>query len=179
MKTGLHYFLVVTYETVTGAILKLPRYRTCNRLKSAYLRLLGAKVGERVVLYPGLWIMPVRGLELGDDVDLAKGVLITGKGGVSVGDRTLVGYGTRIISSNHKVSETGTIFGSGHEHSPVRIGEDVWIGAGCTILPGVSIGRRAVVAAGAVVTKDVREGEVVAGVPARLIRSATMASGGE
>ncbi len=52
MKTGIHYFLVVTYETVTAMVLKLPRYRTCNRLKSAYLRSLGAEVGDRVVLYP-------------------------------------------------------------------------------------------------------------------------------
>ncbi|WP_201467469.1 acyltransferase [Janibacter melonis] len=178
MKTGIHYFLVVTYETVTAMVLKLPRYRTCNRLKSAYLRSLGAEVGDRVVLYPGLWIMPVRGLRLGDDVDLAKGVLITGRGGVSVGSRTLVGYGTRIISSNHKVSGAGTVFGAGHEHAPVTIGADAWIGAGCTILPGVSIGDRAVIAAGAVVTKDVQEGDVVGGVPARLIRSQTIASSG-
>lgn len=179
MKTSLHNFLVVTYETVTGTILKLPRYRSCNRVKSAYLRLLGAKVGDRVVLYPDLWIMPVKGLDLGDDVDLAKGVLITGKGGVSIGNRTLVGYGARIISSNHKISESGTVFGSGHEHAPVRIGQDVWIGAGCTILPGVSIGDRAVIAAGAVVTKDVQEDGVVAGVPARLIRNRATASDGK
>ncbi|WP_290125485.1 acyltransferase [Janibacter melonis] len=61
----------------------------------------------------------------------------------------------------------------------MTIGADAWIGAGCTILPGVSIGDRAVIAAGAVVTKDVQEGDVVGGVPARLIRSQTIASSGD
>lgn len=55
--------------------------------------------------------------------------------------------------------------------SSVTIGDDVWIGAQCTILPGVSIGDRAVIAAGAVVTKDVPADGVVAGVPAKVIRT--------
>lgn len=171
MRPGLHYFLVVTYETVTSAVLTLPRYRTCNRVKSVYLRLLGARVGHRAVLYPGLWIMPVKGLTLGDDVDLARGVLITGQGGVSIGSRTLVGYGARLVSSNHHIPENGPVFGAGHDHVPVRIGDDVWIGAGATVLPGTTIGDHAIVAAGAVVTRDVPAGGVVAGVPARLLRT--------
>ena len=52
----------------------------------------------------------------------------------------------------------------------VRIGDDVWIGGNCTILPGVTIGNRVVVAAGAVVTKDIPDDSLVAGVPAKVIR---------
>jgi maltose O-acetyltransferase len=54
--------------------------------------------------------------------------------------------------------------------APVRIGNDVWIGGNVTILPGVTIGNNVVVAAGAVVTKDVPDNSLVGGVPARLIR---------
>ena len=59
----------------------------------------------------------------------------------------------------------------GYECAEVVIGSDVWIGAHATILPGVTIGDRAVVGAGAVVTRDVGEGQVVVGVPARVIGS--------
>lgn len=165
-KLPFHYALVVTYEVILSTLLALPRYRSLNALKAAYLRLLGAKVGRRVVLYPGLWIMPASSVTLGDDVDLALDVSITGKAPIHIGDRTLVGYGTRIISSNHVVPARGRIFDSGHEHAPVTIGEDCWIGANCVILPGVIVGDHAVVAAGAVVTKDVAPRTIVGGVPA-------------
>ena len=58
----------------------------------------------------------------------------------------------------------------GNQYKPVTIGNDVWIGANCTILPGVTIGNNVVVAAGAVVTKDVPDNCVVGGVPAKIIK---------
>ncbi|NRP30877.1 putative acetyltransferase [Aliiroseovarius sp. xm-v-209] len=166
------YALVVTAETISYLLFLLPRYRLLNDLKSHYLRFVfGAKVGRRVVYYPGVWVFPGRNLSLGDDVDLAKGVLLTTGGGISIGDRTLVGYGTSILSANHKIPiKGGRIFESGHEKAAVIIANDVWIGANCTILPGVSIGEGAVVAAGSVVTKSVPPFTVVGGVPARVIK---------
>ncbi|HEX2893686.1 MAG TPA: acyltransferase [Marmoricola sp.] len=160
---------IAVYEFMMQAVFSLPRLRICNALKASYMRLLGARVGVRPVFYPGIWIMPLKGLVIGDDVDLARGVLITTSGGVSIGDRTLVGYGARILSSNHRVGSNGGVFGNGHRHEAVRIGSDVWIGAGATILPGVEIGDGAVIAAGAVVTRDVGSRTTVAGVPARCV----------
>ena len=166
------YFLVVVIETFSWILFSLPRFRALNLVKSYYLKVFfGARIGKRVVFYPGIWVFTGRCLTLGDDVDLAKGVLLTTDGGVKIGDRTLVGYGTSILSSNHVIPDNhGSIFYSGHSKAPVNIGSDVWIGANCTILPGVSIGDGAVVAAGSVVTKDVRPYEVVGGVPAKVIR---------
>lgn len=90
---------------------------------------------------------------------------------MTIGDRTLVGYRTQILSGNHIVPvRPEWIYGAGHEFKSVVIGSDVWIGAGCTVLPGVTIGTGAVVAAGSVVTKDVDEYCIVGGVPARLIK---------
>ena len=149
----------------------LPRFRLCNLLKSFVLRMAGARIGKRVVFYPGVWVMTGRRLVLGDDVDLAKDVIITTDGGVTIGDRVLVGHRTQILSLNHVVPPAGErIFDSGHEGKPVSIGSDVWIGANSLILPGVSIGDGAVVAAGAVVTRNVPRNAVVAGVPATIIR---------
>jgi acetyltransferase-like isoleucine patch superfamily enzyme len=169
------YDLVVLVETLSWIIFQLPRLRFFNWVKSHYLRLIfGAKVGKRIVFYPGLWIFTGRNLVLGNDVDLAKGVMITTDGGIVIGDRTLIGYETCIFSSNHSIPPKGeNIFGAGHVKKPVEIGNDVWIGARSIILPGVTIGNGAVVAAGSVVTKDVQENTIVAGVPAKVIRKRT------
>ena len=173
----MHYFAVVSYEVLMSATLSLPRYRLMNRLKATFLRRLGAKVGARVVFYPGVWIMPAQAVTLGDDVDLARGVTLTGSGPIAIGARTLVGYGARIISSNHVIPQEGRIFDAGHEHLPVTIGRDCWIGANAIILPGVTVGEGAVIAAGAVVTKDVPAKGIAGGVPARLLSTAPTAVG--
>lgn len=152
-------------------LFSLPRFRAINSVKSMFLRVMGARVGKRVVYYPGVWICTGRNLGLGDDVDLALGVLITTDGGVSIGDRTLIGYHTQIISGNHVIpANKGRIFGSGHTKAPVSIGADVWIGAQCVILPGVTIGEGSVIAAGSVVTRDIPAFSIAAGVPAKVIR---------
>lgn len=167
------YFLVVLVETVSWLIFLLPRFRFMNAAKSVYLRnLFGAVIGRRVVFYPGVWIFSGRNLRVGDDVDFAKDVLVTTEGGVTIGNRVLIGYRTHILSANHAVPNgNGRIFGAGHRKAAVVIGDDVWIGANCVILPGVSIGEGAIVAAGSVVTKDVSPFVYVGGVPARHLKS--------
>lgn len=166
-----HNILVVTYEAVMKLLLSLPRYRALNYIKAYFFRIQGAKIGKRVVFYPGVWIAPCRKLEIGDDVDLALDVLITCSGGVKIGNRVLIGYRTHILSSNHVVPEgRNRIFGSGHHVNPVVIADDVWIGANCVILPDVTIGEGAVIAAGSVVTKSVEPYIIVGGSPAKIIR---------
>jgi len=152
-------------------LFSLPRYRSLNFVKSNFLKLFGAKIGKKVVYYPGVWVSPPSNIVIGNDVDLALNVLITTSGGVYIGDRTLIGYGTKILSSNHVIPDRDNrIFYAGHENKKVIIENDVWIGANCLILPGVIIGEGAVVAAGSVVTKNVKKFSVVAGVPAKVIK---------
>jgi carbonic anhydrase/acetyltransferase-like protein (isoleucine patch superfamily) len=105
------------------------------------------------------------------NVFLGPCVTIYGHGGVEIGDDTLVSMKATILSSNHAIPEQGKVIRQQpDELLPTRIGRDVWIGANAVILGGVTIGDGAVVAAGAVVTKDVEPGAVVAGVPARFVR---------
>ena len=164
-------FLVVSYEFVQSLLFALPRYRLLNAVKRLFLVLNGASIGRRVVFYPGVWIAPGRGLVVGDDVDFALGVVVSSGGGVDIGDRTLIGYRTQILSTNHRIPPgRGAVFGAGHDRKPVRIGRDVWIGAQCVILAGVTIGEGAVVAAGSVVSRDVDAYTVVGGVPAKVIK---------
>ena len=170
-KGALHRFLVVSYETCMALVFLLPRFALCNAVKSAFLRSRGSRIGRRVVYYPGVWIAPGSNLDVGDDVDFAKDVLVTTGGGVTIGARTLIGYRAQIISANHHIPPGhGRIFGAGHDRARVVIGEDAWIGAAAVVLPGVTIGDGAVVAAGSVVTADVPSFVIVGGVPARVLR---------
>jgi acetyltransferase-like isoleucine patch superfamily enzyme len=164
-------FLVISYESIMALVFSLPRFSAVNALKAMLLKLLGAKVGKRVVFYPGVWIAPGRNLVIGDDVDLALNVQIETSGGVTIGDRTLVGYGTKIFSRNHLIPPNrGRVFDAGHSFKAVSIGNDVWLGANVIVLPGRTIGDGAIVGAGSVVTKDVAAYTVVAGNPAKLVR---------
>lgn len=171
MKNLLHPFLVVSYELCLRVLFSLPRYRLINKIKALFLSFNGAKIGKRTVFYPGVWIAPGRNLIVGDDVDFALGVLITTGGGVTIGDRALIGYRAQIISANHVIPGTELpIFDSGHDKKPVVIEQDSWVGANSIVLPGVTIGEGAVIAAGSVVTRDVAPFSIVGGNPAKLIK---------
>ena len=164
-------FVVISYEFVMTLLFSLPRYRFFIFLKKSLLFFMGAKIGKGVVIYPGVWISPGRKLIIKDYVDLAKDVLITTSGGVEIGERSLIGYRTQIISSDHTIPPIGQPFPiSGDNHKKIIIGKDVWIGGNCLITAGVKIGDGAVVAGGSVVTKDVPKNAIVGGVPAKIIK---------
>ena len=92
--------------------------------------------------------------------------------GVSIGAYTMLGPGARILGNDHifDLPGTPTIFSGRPEFKKTLIGKDVWIGAQSIIIAGTSIGDGAIIAAGAVVTRDVPDFSIVAGVPARIIR---------
>ncbi len=122
-------------------------------------------------LAQGVVLHPYGGsILIGRDVFLGPGAIIYGHGGVSIGKDTLVSMHCRILSSNHSVPPSGTIIRSvSDELLPTQIGCDVWLGAGVTVLGGVSIGDCCVVGAGAVVTCDLPPSSIAVGVPARVV----------
>lgn len=81
----------------------------------------------------------------------------------------MIGPNTLISTVRHPLSAQGRRAKLANS-APVTIGNDVWIGANCTVLPGVTIGNNVIVAAGAVVTKDVKDNCIVGGVPARIVK---------
>lgn len=164
--------VVISYEFLMNVVFSLPRYRLFVFFKKVLLLVMGAEIGRGVVIYPGVWITPGRNLVIKNYVDLAKDVLITTSGGVEIGERTLIGYRTQILSSDHTIPPIGEPFPiSGDNHKKIIIGKDVWIGANCLITAGVTIGNGAVIAGGSVVTKNVQENVIVGGVPAKIIKS--------
>jgi acetyltransferase-like isoleucine patch superfamily enzyme len=102
---------------------------------------------------------------------LGEYVIIYGHGGVEVGANTLIAMHTCIVSSNHDIPKQNELIRSKQDILlPVKIGDDVWIGAGCKILGGVSIGNGCVIGAGSVVTKNIPDHAIAVGNPARVIR---------
>ncbi|MBC1476000.1 sugar O-acetyltransferase [Listeria grandensis] len=109
-----------------------------------------------------------RHLYIGKHVFINCNVMLTDLGGIYLEDHVLIGPGATILSVNHPVDPA---IRRGLQLKSVRIKKNAWIGAGATILPGVTVGENAVVAANATVTKDVPDNTIVAGIPAKVIRS--------
>jgi galactoside O-acetyltransferase len=122
--------------------------------------------GERITLRMPVTIYHPEQLELGSRIDIGEYTHIRASGGVRIGSGVLIAAGTVITSRQHPVPLPR--YGVASD-SPVVIEDDVWIGAGAVILPGVTVGRGSVVGAGAVVTHDVAPFTIVGGVPARQI----------
>lgn len=135
----------------------------------AHLKKMLGSVGERV------WISKTFGCDcgknifIGDDFTGNFNLTILDIREVYIGNHVMIGPNTLITTVGHPLSPKARR-GYMAKAAPVRIGNDVWIGGNVTILPGVTIGNNVVVAAGAVVTKDVPDNSLVGGVPARLIR---------
>ncbi|MCB2153420.1 acyltransferase [bacterium] len=109
-------------------------------------------------------------MHFGDEVSIGIFSVIDGTGGLRVGSYVRMGPGVVIYTHNHNIERTDIpISHQGLTPGPVTIEDDVWLGARATILPNVTVGRGSVVAAGAVVTKDVPPFSIVGGVPAKVI----------
>lgn len=121
------------------------------------------------------WVGPGFQCDYGKNIHVGKhfianyNVTILDIAPVHIGDHCMIGPNTLITSVGHPLDPQKRRNHIGIA-KPVNIGDDVWIGGNCTILPGVTIGNNVVVAAGAVVTKDVPDNCVVGGVPARVIK---------
>ena len=104
-------------------------------------------------------------VRFGRNVIIMPGCLMMSAGGITIDDDAMIAANVQLISNNHDLVNRWII-----TCKPIHIGRRVWIGAGSTILPGVTVGENAVVGAGSVVTRDVEPNTIVAGNPARLIR---------
>ena len=104
-------------------------------------------------------------VKIGKNCVIMNGCLMMAAGGITIEDEAMIAANCQLISNNHDLENRWVI-----TCKPVHIGKRAWIGAGATILPGVTIGDNAVVGAGSIVTKDVEPNTMVAGNPAKLIR---------
>lgn len=144
-----------------------------GRLRARVLRLGGLDIGARTVLAGTPKISGggelYRQLHIGRDCWFNIQCVLEVHAELTIGDRVQLGQQVMVLTNTHELGPAGRRSGS-LQAMPVNIGDGAWLGARCTILPGVSIGDGAAVAAGAVVTKDVPPNTLVAGIPAKVVR---------
>jgi maltose O-acetyltransferase len=126
----------------------------------------------------GCRVLGVERLEIGAGVTVARDALLDARGGLAIDDEALIGFESILLTHTHRSAVAGTaIQRQGMYDGPVSIGARAWIGMRAMVLPGVRVGEDAIVAAGAVVTRDVAPLAVVAGAPARSIRMRSPSGG--
>ena len=143
-------------------------YHEPEEVTRLFSELTGKPVGEGFCLFPPFYTDYGQNITIGKDVFINTSCHFQDQGGITIGAGSLIGHCVVLATLNHE--ENPARRGDLHP-APIRIGENVWIGAHATVCPGVTIGDGAIVAAGAVVTRDVPANTVVGGVPARVIRA--------
>ena len=143
-------------------------YHPMPELRQLFSELIGQEVDDKFGLFPPFYTDYGKNITLGKGVFINEGCCFQDQGGIEIGDDVLIGQQVVIATLNHDLNpeKRGNMM-----PKPVKIGNKVWIGAHATILAGVTVGENSVVAAGAVVTKDVPSNVVVAGVPAKVIKN--------
>lgn len=143
-------------------------YHTPEEIRQLMSQLTGKPVDGTFALFPPFYSDFGKNITIGKNVFINACCCFQDQGGITLGDGSLIGHRVVLATINHGFSPEER---SSCRPAPIVIGRNVWIGSGAIVLPGITIGDNAIVAAGAVVTRDVAEGSVVAGTPARFIRS--------
>lgn len=143
------------------------RYHTPEEIREIFTELTGKPVDSSFRMFPPFYTDCGKNITVGKHVFFNSGCRLQDQGGITIGDGSLIGHNVVLVTINHGFDpdHRGDIY-----PAPIHIGRNVWIGANATVLPGVSIGDGAIIAAGAVVSKDVSENTIAGGVPAKLIK---------
>ncbi|HEY5271629.1 MAG TPA: DapH/DapD/GlmU-related protein [Acidimicrobiales bacterium] len=139
-----------------------------EQIQAAFEELIGKPVGDTFTLIPPFYADCGLNITVGRGVFIGYNCMFTGHGAIDIADQVMIANKVNLVTAGHPVEpDKRRAFITA---APITIDTNVWIGAAATILPGVRIGADAVVAAGAVVTRDVAPATIVAGVPATVIR---------
>ncbi|MGK7379167.1 sugar O-acetyltransferase [Planococcus sp. 1R117A] len=143
-------------------------YHSKEEIVELFSELTGSTVDPSFMCFPPFYTDFGKNITIGKNVFFNTGCSFQDRGGIQIGSGSQIGMNVTIATLNHGLPlETRNTTYS----SPVIIGENAWIGSSAMILPGVTIGDNSVVAAGAVVTKDVPANTVIAGVPAKFVKT--------
>ncbi len=165
--SNLHGFMHRLAQEAMQITAELNRCHEPGKIRRLFSELIGKPVPETVSMFPPFYSECGKNIFIGENVFINCCCHFQDHGGIYIGDGTLIGSYVVLATINHGQSPAKR---SDHFPAPIHIGKNVWIGSHATLLPGVTIGDHAVVAAGAVVTKDVPANTVAGGVPAKRIK---------
>jgi hypothetical protein len=140
-----------------------------DEVRTLFSELIGKKVDDSFLLIPPFHATGGNGIRVGRNVFINQNCTLYDLGGVDIADDVMIGPNVSIITSSHPLEPSQRR--SVTMGKPIVIERNVWIAAGATIIGGVTVGENSVVAAGAVVTKDVPANTLVGGNPARMIHA--------
>lgn len=144
------------------------QYHTPEEIREIMGRLTGKKIDDSFRLFPPFYTDFGKNITIGKDVFINSGCHFQDQGSITIGDGSLIGHNVVLVTINHDLNPKEN---RKNHYAPIKIGSHVWIGSNATVLPGVTVGDWAVIAAGAVVTKDVPARIVVGGVPAKILKA--------
>lgn len=142
-----------------------------GKLRTKFYTLLMAEAGKNIFIFPPFHCPSPEGIHLKDNINISHNCLIGGEGGVFIGNFVMIGPNTCIVSGNHGFLRGDIpMVRQKPISAPIKIADDVWIGANVIILPGTTIGQGAIVGGGSIVTKNIEPYSIAAGNPAKVIR---------
>ena len=164
---SIFYWIVVQFPVNLIRVLTewLPDSRPVLRLRGLMLRPFFAQCGRNLQVASGVQILNPHRIRLGDDVFIGYYSWINGLGGLVIEDEVMLGPFVVISTLRHHFVGGSVRFG-GESPQPVQIGRGTWLAAHVCVAGGVKIGTGSLIAAGAVVTRDIPEGVIACGVPA-------------
>ncbi|ANE50096.1 DapH/DapD/GlmU-related protein [Flavisolibacter tropicus] len=139
-----------------------------KQIRERLSKIIGTQLDESTTVFAPFYTNFGRFIQIGKNVFINHACSFLDMGGITIEDEVLIGPKVNLITENHPLDPADR---RALICKPILIKRNAWIGAGATILPGVTIGENAVVAAGAVVSKDVPANTVVGGIPAKLIKT--------
>lgn len=152
------------------------RYHTPEEVRALFAQITGKPVDESFRIFPPFHTDCGKNITVGKHVFINACCCFQDQGGITIGDGSLIGHGVVLATINHGFSPEERV---DNYPASITIGRNVWIGSHATVLPGVTIGNGAIVAAGAVVTKNVPSNMVVGGVPAKVIKPVSLTTPGK
>jgi len=143
-------------------------YHEPEEIRALLSELWGIEVPDSVGMFPPFYTDFGKNTVVGERTFINAGCKFQDQGGILIGNDCLIGHNATLCTINHAQDPDRR---GDMEFHPIHIEDQVWLGANVTVLPGVTIGKGAIVAAGAVVTKDVAPMTIVGGVPAKFIKN--------
>lgn len=142
--------------------------KTGIAIRYILVKTLAKSCGNNVSIKQYVFLENIRNISFGDNVSVHPFCYLEGSGGIDIGNDVSLAHNTSILSVNHTWEKYEIpIKYNLIEHMPVKICDDVWVGCGCRLMAGITINSRSIIAAGAVVTRDVESNTIVGGVPAK------------